>query len=323
MSPGAIVVGAHVNGLGVIRALAARGVPAVSISTRPFDIAHHSRWVHERHALPEFHQRHQSLVELLDRHAARWRDWAVFPTNDDALVALSQNHEHLSRSYRLVCPPWATAAPLIDKDRMHDLAVASGLDVPACYGAATPATAALPGLRFPLIVKPCRHDHLISTFGVKLFVATDAVALHQAIDQLASVGLDGLVFESIPGDDDEIFVYCVYLDGRGEPSPGVTVRKRRQNPPFVGGARVAEVVDEIPILRDATVALLRRAGFRGMAFAEFKHDARTDRFVFIEVNGRPVLFNGILPPTGIDLVATTRSSSTASISTARVSPRLA
>ena len=87
MSPGAIVVGAHVNGLGVIRALAARGVPAVSVSTRPFDIAHHSRWVHERHALPEFHQQHQSLVELLDRHATRWRDWAVFPTNESDILA--------------------------------------------------------------------------------------------------------------------------------------------------------------------------------------------------------------------------------------------
>ena len=303
MTLGAIVVGAHANGLGVIRALSARGVPAVSISTRPFDIAQHSRWVHERHALPSLHGQHDSLVDLLDHHAARWRGWAVFPTNDDALVALSQHHAHLSSSYRVMCQPWDIAAPLMDKDQMHALAVASGLDVPTCYGAATPATMSRPDLRFPLIVKPCRHDHLISTFGVKLFVTNDSAALREAVDRLASVGLDGLVFESIPGSDDEIFVYCVYLDGQGEPSPGMTVRKLRQNPPFVGGARVAEVVDEIPILRDATVALLRRAGYRGMAFAEFKRDVRTGRFIFIEVNARPVLFNSILPPTGIDLVA--------------------
>ena len=40
-----------------------------------------------------------------------------------------------------------------------------------------------------------------------------------------------------------------------------------------------------------------------MAFAEFKRDAATGRFVFIEVNGRAVLFNSLLPPTGIDLVS--------------------
>ena len=175
--------------------------------------------------------------------------------------------------------------------------------MPICHGAATPHTASRADLRYPLIVKPTRHDHLISTFGVKLFVADDQAALHAAVERLASVGLDGLVFESIPGPDSEIFVYCVYVDGRGEPSPGVTVRKLRQNPPFIGGARAAEVVDEIAVLREATVALLRRAGYHGMAFAEFKRHARTGRFVFVEVNGRPVLFNSILPPTGVDLVA--------------------
>jgi D-aspartate ligase len=303
MTPGAIVVGAHANGLGVIRALSARNVPVVSIATRPFDIAQHSRWVRECHALPSLHQRQESLVELLDHHAVRWYGWAVFPTNDDALIALSQHHAHLSTRYRLPCQPWAITSHLMDKDRMHALAIASGLDVPVCHGPATAATAALPGLAYPLIVKPVRHDHLISTFGVKLFVADDSSALRTCIERLAAVGLDGLVFESIPGPDSEIFVYCVYVDGRGEPSPGVTVRKLRQNPPFIGGARAAEVTDEIPALRDATIAMLRRAGFHGMAFAEFKRDARTGRFVFIEVNGRAVLFNSILPPTGVDLVA--------------------
>jgi len=303
MTQGAVVVGAHANGLGVIRALAARGVPTVSIVTRPFDVAHHSRWVHERHHLPSLHQDHTSLVTLLERHASRWTGWAVFPTNDDALVAVSQHHEHLSRWYRLTCQPWAILESVVDKDRMHDLAIGAGLAVPRCYGKAALDTVSTPGLRYPVIVKPMRHDHLITTYGVKLFVAGDEGELRQAIARLAGVGLEGLVYEAVPGPDREIVVYCVYMDARGEPSPGVTVRKLRQNPPFVGGARAAEIVAEIPALREATVALLRRAGFRGMAFAEFKRDARTGRFVFIEVNGRPVLFNSILPPTGVDLVA--------------------
>jgi D-aspartate ligase len=95
----------------------------------------------------------------------------------------------------------------------------------------------------------------------------------------------------------------VHIDAHGEPSPSVTVRKLRQKPPFIGGARVVEVIADIPELRDATIAMLRRAGFRGIAFAEFKRDPRSGRYVFIEVNGRAVLFNSVLPPTGIDLVA--------------------
>ncbi len=303
MNPGAVVVGAHANGLGVLRALAARGIQIASISTRSFDVAQHSRWVSERHDLFELHERHESLVELLERNAKRWSGWAVFPTNDDALTALAQHHERLSRSYRLPLQPWEIVSHIVDKDRMHVLAERAGLDLPICYGAATAETAASADLRYPVLVKPVQHDRLISSLGVKLFVARDAEELRASIARLHEAGLPGLVFELIPGPDSNIYVYCVYVDARGEPSPGVTVRKLRQNPPLIGGARVAEIVPEMPALREATVELLRRAGFRGMAFAEFKRDPRTGRFPFIEVNGRAVLFNSLLPPTGIDLVA--------------------
>lgn len=306
-TPGAIVVGAHANGLGVMRALGARGIRIAAISTRPFDIAQHSRFVGERHALPALHERREALVELLEANAHRWDGWAVFPTNDDALTALAQHHDRLSRSYRLPLQPWDVVSHLVDKDRMDTLARAAGLDVPACYGTATSDLAMREDVRYPILVKPIQHDRLISLFGAKLFLADDAFELRAALARLDGAGVAGLAYEFVPGPDSDIYVYCVYVDASGEPSPGITVRKLRQNPPRIGGARVAAIAPDEPRLREATVALLRRAGFRGMAFAEFKRDPRDGRFMFIEVNGRAVLFNGLLPPTGLDLVAMTWS----------------
>ena len=303
MGTGAIVVGAHVNGLGVIRALGRRGVPTVSVVTRPFDIAHRSRWVCERVFLPALHDDHSALVDLLERRADDWRGWTVIPTNDDALVALGQQHDRLSRTYRLLCQPWENAAPLVDKDRMHDLAVGAGLDVPRCLGRPSSLDDA-GSLRFALVVKPVRHDRLITTDGVKLFIVGDARELARATARLSAIGLDARVFEFVDGPDSEIVVYCVHVDRHGRAGAGITVRKLRQNPPRIGGARAAVVVDDIPAVRDATLALLERAGHRGLAFAEFKRDPATGRHLFIEVNTRPVLFNGILPPAGVDLVST-------------------
>jgi len=305
MSPGAVVVGAHANGLGVIRSLGPRGIPVVSISTRPFDIAQHSRFVSERHALPQLHERHDALVELLEANARRWDGWAVYPTNDDALTTLAQHHERLSRSYRLPIQPWEIVQHIVDKDRMDALARRAGVAVPVCHGPATRETAARSDLRYPVLVKPIQHDRLISLFRTKLFLARDAGELRAAVARLEHAESGGLVYEFIPGSDSDIYVYCVYMDAGGEPSPGITVRKLRQNPPFIGGARAAAIAPPEPSLREATVELLRRAGFRGMAFAEFKRDPRDGRFLFIEVNGRAVLFNSLLPPTGLDLVAMT------------------
>jgi D-aspartate ligase len=301
MSPGAVVVGAHVNGLGIIRSLGRLGVPIAVLSTRSYDVAQHSRWVSERDELFELHEDPGSLAEYLERNRRRWSGWAVFPTNDDSMTALARHHERLARSYRLTVQPWELVGDLIDKDRMHELAERVGLEVPLCYGPATAETGSKP-LRFPVVVKPIQHDRLISSFGVKLFLARDGEELKAAVERLREADLPGLVFEFVPGPDSGIYIYCVYIDERGEPSAGVTVRKLRQNPPLIGGARVAQIAPDEPALREATVELLRRTGFRGMAFAEFKRDARTGRFTFIEVNGRAVQFNSILPPTGVDLV---------------------
>ena len=300
MTPGAVVVGAHVNGLGIIRSLARRHVPIAVVSTRSYDIAQHSRWVSECGEFFELHEEPDSLADYLEHHRDRWRGRAVFPTNDDSMTALARHHERLSRHYRMTVQPWETVADLIDKDGMDELARSVGLDVPVCYGPADEETADK-AIRYPVVVKPIQHDRLISSFGVKLFLARNHEELAAAIERLREAGLRGLVFEFIPGRDSDIYVYCVYLDAQGEPTAGVTVRKLRQNPPLIGGARVAQIAPEVPGLREATVELLRRAGFRGMAFAEFKRDARTGRFAFVEVNGRAVLFNSILPPTGIDL----------------------
>jgi D-aspartate ligase len=298
---GAVVVGAHVNALGIVRSLAPLGIPVAVVSTRPFDIAQRSRDVVASVSLPSFHDDPESLLDVLDAHAREWHGWALFPTNDDAVVVLAQHHERLSKQFRSTVPPWEVMGPLVDKDRMHELATNVGLDVPRCHGEARPDLDPR-SVTFPAIVKPIRHDRLIGAAGVKLFLARDPPELAAACARLASVGLRGLVYEMVPGPDSEIYVYAVYVGANGEPSVGATVRKLRQNPPGIGGARVAEIATEDPALREASVELLRRAGFRGIAFVEFKRDRSSGRFRFIEVNGRPVLFNRLPARAGIDLV---------------------
>ena len=299
---GAIVVGAHANGLGVVRSLAAHGIPLAIVSTRPFDVAQRSRWVGECHDLRGFHDDPESLVGFLEAGAPRWPDWAVFPTNDDALTVLARHHSRLSTRFRLVTDPWERIGRLVDKDSMHDLAVEAGLDVPHCHGPAVAESLARRDIAFPVVVKPVQHDRLLSRFAAKLFVADSPAQLEAACRRLAGVGLEGRVWDLVPGPDSNIYVDCLYLDGGGELRAAATVRKLRQNPPGTGGARVAEIVADIPALRASSLALLRRAGYRGMAFVEYKLDPRDGCHRFIEVNARPVLFNSLLNAAGIDLV---------------------
>jgi predicted ATP-grasp superfamily ATP-dependent carboligase len=273
------------------------------VATKPYDIAQRSRYVSSCDSALDVEEHPESLVEILERRASKWSGWALFPSTDGALAALALHHERLSRHYRVVAPTWEVARHFLDKPSMLNLAAAVGLDMSYDYGPAEEATAARADVRFPVVVKPDVGYRFVARFGCKLFVARDRAELRDAIARLAGAQLQGHVFDLVPGPDSQIYAYGTYLDAGGEPRGGVTVRKLRQSPPFYGVARVAEIAEENALLRDATIAILQRSGFRGMAVAEFKLDPRDGRFRFLEVNGRSVIYNGLLRQAGLDLAA--------------------
>ena len=299
--PGAVVIGGYVNGLGVVRALAARGVRTAVITTKPYDIAHRSRWVAAHRAVSDLQERSDGLVELLEQETSDWAGWALVPTNDEALAALREHGERLSSRYRIVAPSPDAIRHLLDKRLMMEAARAVGADTPHCYGPADAATAALGDLRFPVVVKPLVAPRFFSRFRSKLGVAEDRGELERWIAEMTRARIPGLVLDLVPGPDSHIYAYCAYLDGNGEPIAGRLVRKLRQTPPGFGDARVAEVVEDEPGLREATVEIARRMDLRGMVMAEFKRDSRDGRLRFFEVNGRSVVFNALLRRAGVDL----------------------
>jgi D-aspartate ligase len=302
-SPGAVVIGGYVNGLGLVRALAARGLPVAVITTKPYDIAHRSRWCAAHEMVLEVEEQPEQLLAVLERRAREWSGWALFPTNDGGLAALAQHGERLASTYRVIAPPRDIARYFLDKQLMLKVVGAVGVEAPHCYGPAVEATAALPELRFPVVVKPILGYRFFSRFGCKLLVARDRAELRTCVARFAGADMAGQVFDLVPGADSEIYAYCAYVDARGEPHGGLTVHKLRQSPPFFGVARVAEIVGDQPTLREATIEILRRIGFRGMAAAEFKRDPRDGRLRFIEINGRSVVYNALLRRAGWDASA--------------------
>lgn len=298
---GAVVIGGYINGLSLVRSLAARGIPTAVITTKPFDLAQYSRLAAEHESVDGLEDDPERLVEILERRAPDWRGRTLFPANDEALETLARFHERLSSNYRLVAPPWEIACSFLDKAQMSNAASSAGLSMPHCYGPADRATAAGAGLRFPVLVKPDAGHRFFARFGVKLFAAADRAQLESCLGRIEGTGLACRLFDMVPGEDSQIFAYCTYVDRNGEPAPGLTIHKLRQNPPLFGSARVAEVCAGQPGLREATVELLRRIRFRGIAAAEFKLDPRDGVFRFLEVNGRSVMYNGLLRRAGLDL----------------------
>ena len=302
-TPGAVVVGGHVNGLTVARALAQAGISVAVVRTRAYDIAHASRSVALSIRLEEFPGRSESLLELLEARRNAWRNWTVYPTDDLALSQLLAHRETLERwGYRVIAPPEDAARTLLEKDRTLALARKLGVDTPTDFGEAQSLIEPQP-LNWPVLLKPDESHRFREAFpGKKALLAHDAKEFAEHRRSLAKVDIRASVLDFIPGPDSDFFNYSVYRTTDGEFLGGFPMRKLRKTPPFFGVCRVAhtDVCSElVQAMRESVEAMLAAIDYRGMANAEFKLDQRDGRLRLMEINARPFLMQGLPLRAGI------------------------
>src|SRR5687767_8509532 len=100
---GVVVLGGYVNALGVVRSLAARGLPVAVVRTKPFDLAHRSRHCVGQATALGIEERPELLVEVLEREQ-RWHGWALMPTNDESLAATLAYFDRLEPLFIPIVP---------------------------------------------------------------------------------------------------------------------------------------------------------------------------------------------------------------------------
>ncbi|MCW5979345.1 MAG: hypothetical protein KIT09_14815 [Bryobacteraceae bacterium] len=253
--------------------------------------------------LPEFGDRPDALLELLERKATLWRGRVLMPASDLALEVVSRDRDRLASRYRLAVPPWEVTRILLEKNRLRKAAEEAGLDLPRCHGPISEADVRPPAVRFPVVLKPADSKRFERRAGRRLLVARNDEELAQGAAVFRRLGFDGEIVELIPGPDPFFYNYSVYMDAGGEPVGGLAMHKLRKSPPFYGVCRVAETDVDPAVaarLREPTVALLRRIGWRGMANAEYKWDARDGSYRFMEVNGRCFMMQGVAMAAGVN-----------------------
>ncbi len=297
--PGVVIFSGYTNALNAVRSLGILGVPVAVVTTTQWDIAQHSKYCLDQAPLFELRGNPDALPEFLDRRAKQWRGWALLPADDHSLEGLARHHERLSADYRVLAAPDPVTRLMLDKDRFRLLAEQVGVEMPRYYGPADTSLGRRQDLRFPLIIKPTMTHRFLKTFKRKLLVIEDHASLIAVLPRIEEANIACQVFDLVPGDDSNLFSYGIYIDRHGEPTGGLTMRKLRQAPPLYGVSRVIETAHR-PELHEPTVELLRRAGYRGMACAEFKLDPRDGRLKLLEINVRMDLTFGLARAAGVN-----------------------
>jgi predicted ATP-grasp superfamily ATP-dependent carboligase len=297
--PPALVANAHVTGLGVARALAARDVPVVAIDRSGDGVAPPSTAVaaagRVRYPLTDLEGFRADLRAVLD---AIGRDAVAFGCMDEWVHAFADAAGDVDGLRPSFDP--ASARAVLDKDALYARCEALGVPYPETHRLwETDVADAVDALGLPLVLKPADKRAFEEAVGTNVVEAGDRETIAETLATARDAGVRVMAQERVETTTGADRSLASYRPPEGDPI-GLIGNARVRYPPGYGTACVVESVED-PTLRERAASVLADAGYHGISEAEFVHDADRDEYVLIDVNTRPWKWIGLPVAAGRNL----------------------
>ena len=287
-------LGAPGADLNLVRSLGAEGVPVIVIGEYEFPPSGYSRYCIEFICAKDFTRHPERLLRVLRELRVRHgQALPVFPSADTDLRAMTAIHADLVGTAL-----WVSAAPdmvarLMDKRRFATLAAELRLPVPRTHVPRTleEVEALSREMDYPVMLKPAhptawmRHGLDAELARARAILIDDPAELMRLCCLIAPHGLDVLVQDYVPGMDDLHYSVHAVIGRGGVVQAVATTRKWRTYPVQAGTGCFVETVS-MPDLESEAADILALLKLRGMVVMNFKRDARTGRFMLLEINPR-------------------------------------
>jgi predicted ATP-grasp superfamily ATP-dependent carboligase len=273
----------------MIRALGLAGIRC-AVASRARSPMAHSKFVAERIEWADNWGDPERLAANVMGYAARCSTPPpLFYQHDGDLAFVSRHRDALRWGLRFVIGEPELVEDLLDKTRFAALAGRLGLPVPRSHvlhprpGSSAPD---LP-LEYPVILKPLTRRDLIwrpLAGDAKALRVESQQKLRELWPQLAGGGFGLVAQELIPGGEERLESYHVYVDKRGEVAGEFTGRKLRTLPLEFGHTTALEITDEGDVAEMGRHCM-KTLGLKGVAKLDFKRTPAGE-LLLLEVNAR-------------------------------------
>jgi predicted ATP-grasp superfamily ATP-dependent carboligase len=299
---GALIIGGHFQGLGVLRSLARRNVPTYLLD-HELCIGRFSRYPRKFVKCPSVRQESaffEFLIDLAQKYDLY--GWLIYPNDDETVCFLAKHKQQLEEYYLVPTPSWEVVKFAYDKKLTYQLAERCGILVPKTFYARSIKELEQLDIEFPVIIKPSIKEPFYSSTRKKAIRVDNRSHLVQEFASAASI-IDGsglMIQELIPGGPECLFsVGSLYKDG--DFLGRVVARRPRQHPMDFGHATTYAVTVDIPKLEESARKILGAMGYYGLSEVEFMLDPRDGQYKLLEINARPWGWHTLAIGAGVDL----------------------
>ena len=282
---GIIVIGGHIQALGIVRILGREGVPVILLDDHLLGIARFSKYVIQsiRVEGPE-----AILNKLLSfKQENLYNQWIVFPTHDSHVELLSKNKSNLEPHFSVSTDDW----PIIELfyDKVNTYALCKTLEIPIAKTFSKVAFTELDSIDidFPCIIKPAVMHKFYSATKSKVLVCATREHLKQQYKKAHEIiPSEEIIIQSIiEGGNSQQFSAC-FFSIKGEVITQLSACRMRQHPIDFGNATTYAETVEIPEILEHGRKILAHSRYTGVCEIEFKRDSKDGVLKFLEVNPR-------------------------------------
>lgn len=298
---GAVVIGGDHPGLAIARSLGRRGLPVYVIDDQ-HSVSKFSRYATRVVRVPDLRDPQKTVDSVLEvGRRYDLKDWVLFPTRDETVMAFALHRERLAEYFRVTTPEWDCARQMWDKNNTYKLAEELGIPVPRTWTVKSAKELSNFYSKLPLALKPAIKENFFYATGAKAWRAETPAELDRLFDEASqNIALNEiLIQEIIPGDGETQLSYCAFF-GDNRAHSVLTAKRLRQHPREFGRAATYVETADLPGIEELSERFLRAINFYGLAEVEFKQDPRDGQYKLLDVNARAWGFHGLGRVAGVD-----------------------
>ena len=281
-----VIIGGHIQALGLARQVAKKQVEVVLLLDTAWAVARFSRYVTKTVYYKSAEELHAQIMQLQLPNKAT----LLFPTNDEAVEVLSSRYEEYYAYFAMGIPNPSIVALFNDKRKAYQYVADKGIPCPRCWYPNTidEVREMATELEYPVVVKPAVMYSFHATFGKKAYRCNNAEELESIFQRIASMNypIDTiLIQEFLSGGPKYLYSYGVFA-ANGESKTALIANRIRQNPMDFGNSTTFAVTCDIPQIAEQSIQLLRMVNYFGLGEVEWMYDPAIDTYKFLEINTR-------------------------------------
>src|SRR4030042_3425390 len=198
MQNGIIILGGHVQALGIARIFGKEKIPIVIIDKTKKNLARHSRY-----SIDFIHIKDEDLLIFLIEAGSKGKflNWQIYPTNDFHVNLLSRNKIILSRFFKIAVDDWQIVENFYNKKLAYQRIAELDIPLPRTWYPANETEVQNYEDVFPCIIKPAVMYSFYSATKKKVLICKKKNELLENYKQVTKIIPSGeiLIQEIIPG----------------------------------------------------------------------------------------------------------------------------